>query len=195
MARKPYVLTPARQAHLKRLHDLNRKRGSKARASRRRHYGNNPVKRGIGVSGLKKNTVPYARINQNSQTAGFNTGTIIPFIGKRVSFGGYVRVENKNKGSLTKALSRTGRKIAPSGTKAGQAREWFNNNVQIDNPAIRARVGGSQVRLGTSRSAGPTIIVRRGSHKTPQLKSRKGVKKYNTQMKKIKKTRRARRGK
>ena len=192
-----YEMTPARWAHLKKLHEMNRTRGAARRASQRRRYSSNPVKRGLGVSGLKKNTIPYARINQNSATAGFNTGTIIPFTKKRIAFGSYFRVENGNKNVLNKALSKVGRSIAPNGTSRGRAREWFNRNITIDNPGVRADIGGAQVRLGTSRRSGPTIIVRRGKHKTPKKSSTSGLKSYNKRMNKIKKkrTRRARRGK
>src|ERR1044071_218260 len=97
---KPYVFTPARAASL-----------AKARKARRRKskrlYGSNPVTRGVGKSGLARNTVPYLRANKRSQTGGFNAGTILPGTGKRIVFGGYVRVENVNrKGAIDKALAK-----------------------------------------------------------------------------------------
>lgn len=169
-------------------------RATLSRNVNRRHYTDNPKKRGVGLAGLSKNTIPYARVNKHSQTGGFNTGTIIPFTGKRIAFGGYFRVENTSRrNALDTTLGKIGNKVARKGTKPGAAREWFNKNVHIDNPGVRAKVGGAQVRLGTSRSSGPTIIVRRGSHKTIEKKSRAGLRQYNTRMVKIKKARKARR--
>lgn len=200
MARKPYVLTPARRAHLTRLHELNRKRGAKSRLAKRRKYGSNAAKRGAGIGGVKKNSIPYARINKNSQTIGLNSGTIIPGTGKRIAFGGYLRLENTNRKNnpIDKAIRGLANSFAPKGSKAGKVREYFNKNVTVTAPLLRANVGGSQVRLGTSRRGGPTLIIRRGNHKTPQLKSQQGIKKYNKRIATIskqKKTRRARRGK
>lgn len=200
MARKPYVLTPARSAHLTRLHELNRKRGAKSRLAKRRKYGSNAVKRGTGVKGIKKNSIPYARINKNSQTVGLNSGTIIPGTGKRIAFGGYLRLENTNrkKNPIDRATRSIANALAPKGTRAGKVREYFNKNVTVTAPLLRANVGGSQVRLGTSRRGGPTFIIRKGNHKTPKLKSQQGIRKYDKRIATIskqKKTRRARRGK
>lgn len=176
---RAYVFTPARAAAL-----------AKARKSRRRNskrlYSSNPITRGQGKNGLIKNTVPYLRANKRSQTGGFNAGTILPGTGKRIVLGGYVRVENVNrKGAIDKALAKAGNAVAPYGTSRGKVRKYFKNNVQITNPAIRANVGKHQVRLSTSRGAGPTITLRRGKHKTPLTKTRAGVKRYDQRMRAI----------
>jgi hypothetical protein len=176
---RAYVFTPARAAAL-----------AKARRARKRKskrlYGSNPVTRGVGKHGFTKNTVPYLRANKRSQTAGFNTGSILPGTGKRLVFGGYVRVENTNrKGAIDKALAKAGNKAMPYGTTRGKVRKYFKENVTITNPTIRANVGRHQARLGSSRGAGPTIILRRGKHKTPLTQTRKGVKKYDTRMRAI----------
>jgi hypothetical protein len=161
----------------------------------RRHYSSDNKKRGTGVAGLKKNTTPYLRVNKRSQTLGTNTGTIIPFTQKRIAIGSYIRVENTNrKNALDATLGRVGNKVAPRGTKRGAARKWIKESVHIDNPGLRANVGRAQVRLGTSRNAGPTIILRKGQHKTFEKKSRGGIKMYNTRMTTIRKRRKARRG-
>lgn len=160
----------------------------------RRHYSSDSKKRGVGVLGLKKNTTPYLRVNKNSQTLGTNTGTIIPFTSKRIAIGSYVRVENTTrKNALDATLGRAGNRLAPKGTRRGAARKWISDSVSVDNPGLRADVGGAQVRLGTSRRAGPTIIVRRGKHKTFQMKSKNGIRMYDTRMTKIKKRRKQRR--
>lgn len=176
-----YEFTPARAAAL-----------AKARRARKRNsrriYSSNPVTRGQGSAGFKKNFIPYARANKRSQTTGFNSGTIIPGTGKRIVLGGYVRVENVNrKGAIDKALMKAGNKAMPYGTKRGKVRKYFKENVTVTNPALRANVGKGQVRLSTSRGAGPTITVRRGHHKVPLAKSRAGVKRYDTRMRTIRK--------
>lgn len=160
----------------------------------RRHYSSDKKKRGVGIAGLKKNTTPYLRANKHSQTLGTNTGTIIPFTGKRVAIGSYIRLENTSrKNALDATLGRVGNKVAPKGTRRGSARKWFRESVRVDNPGLRANVGGAQVRLGTSRNSGPTVILRRGKHKTFEKKSRNGIRIYDTRMTKIKKRRKQRR--
>lgn len=176
---KPYVFTPARRLA------LDKARKARKRNSKRR-YSTNKAARGIGRSGLVKNTVPYLRANKRSQTGGFNAGTIVPGTGKRIVFGGYVRLENVNrKGAIDRAIQKAGLKAMPYGTKRGKVRKYLRENVQITNPAIRANVGKHQARLSTSRGAGPTITLRRGKHKIPLAKSRAGVKKYDTRMRAI----------
>lgn len=174
-----YVFTPARRAALDKARKARKKKS-------RRIYSSNPVTRGQGKSGLLKNTVPYLRANKRSQTGGFNAGTILPGTGKRIVFGGYVRVENVNrKGAIDRALAKAGSKAMPYGTTRGKVRKYLKNNVTITNPAIRANVGKHQARLSTSRGAGPTITLRRGKHKTPLAKSRAGVKRYDQRMRSI----------
>lgn len=178
-----YVQTPARLA-------ASRANIAKARKARRRKshrkYSTNPVARGQGKSGLIKNTVPYVRVNKRSQTGGFNAGTVIPGTGKRIVFGGYVRLENTSgKSGVDKLFGKAANAVAPYGSTRGKVRKYLRNNVQITNPAIRANVGGHQARLSTSRNAGPTITFRRGSHKTPLTASRNGVKAYDRRMRSI----------
>lgn len=177
--------SPAQRAALRKAQLASaRARRGKSRSGVRRRYSSNPYKRGLGAAGLQKNAVPYARINQRSGTVGVNTGTIIPFTGKRISFGGYVRVENRGR-PISGVQSKVANKLARKGTKPGAARKWFNDNVIVQSPAVRANVGGAQVRLGTSRSAGSTVIVRRGSHKAIQKKSMAGVRRYDKRMRAI----------
>lgn len=203
--RKGYVFTPARARALekaRRARSLKAKSRRKTNASKtRRIYGRDPIKRGIGVSGARKNFVPYIRVNKRSQTVGGNTGTIIPFTGKRLVTGGYIRVENTTRrNAVDTALEGVGNRIARRGTKPGAVRNWVSKNVTVTNPAVRVSVGGQQIRLGSSRNSGATLIVRRGKHKTPQLKSKAGVKKYDNRMRAlaakrgVKKVRSQRRG-
>lgn len=199
--RGPYVFTPARAAALAKGRKVSaQRRRGRARLSRGRSYSSNPVARGVGLAGVRKNFVPYFRVNKRSQTAGFNAGSIIPRTKKRIVIGSYIRVENTTRhGAIDRALGKTGNAVAPRGTKRGAVRKYFKENVSITNPAVRANVPGGQARLSTSRGAGPTIIYRRGKHKTPQTLSQKGVKKYDARMKaiagqKVKKRRPQRRG-
>lgn len=183
---KPYVFTPARRAALAKAREIRSQKAKGRRKykakGRRRIYSSNPVARGIGVSGARKNFVPYARVNQRSQTAGYNVGTVIPGTGKRVVTGSYIRLENiKRGGVITSALNS---KIS-KGSLLGKGRKYFNENVTVTNPAVRANVGRNQVRLGTSRSGGLTLTARRGKHKVPQKLSQKGIKEYDLRMKKI----------
>lgn len=135
---------------------------------------------------LKRNTIPYVRVNKRSQTIGVNAGTRIPLTHKRVVFGSYSRLESTRRHTTADRIAgKAVSKLAPSGTKRGRAVAYARKNFTVTNPAIRGSVGGAQVRLGTSRGAGPTIIVRRGKHKTSQAKSASGVKKYDTAMSKI----------
>jgi hypothetical protein len=190
MARKraQYVFTPARRAALAKARAARSAKSSVRRktqvARTRKIYSSNMAKRGVGVLGAKKNFVPYARVNQRSQTGGFNVGTGIPGTGKRVVVGGYLRVENTRRGGV---LSRGVQRAAPRGTRRGAAHRYFKENVTVTNPALRVGGFGGQARLTTSRGGGPTITVRRGAHKTPQKISRKGVNQYDLRTKKIQK--------
>ena len=188
--RKPYVFTPARRAALQRNREkaiaANIARGKKTKAMGRRHYTSDRKKRGEGIAGLKKNFTPYARMNKHSSTGGFNVGTIIPGMNKRISFGLYTRLEStRRKNSVDAMVSKGANKLMPKGTTRGGVRNFWNNNVFFDNPGVRAKVGGAQVRLATSRSSGPTIVVRRGKHPVAQIRSVNGMRKYNTRMRAI----------
>lgn len=189
MARPPWG-SPAQKAA------LVKARTASARVRRsgsRRHYSSNVNKRGSGTSGLRKNFIPYIRVNKRSQTSGFNAGTVLPGTGKRLVLGGYVRLENTSrKGGIDKAISKAGMKAMPYGTKRGKVRTYLSNNVSVTNPAIRASVGKHQVRLGSSRGAGPTIILRRGKHPTPQKKSLAGIKRYDQRTRTVAKAKKRR---
>lgn len=175
MARR-HVMTPARKAALRKAQMASAR---KRRGRGKRIYGK-AANRPTGISGLARTTTPYLRVNKRSQTVGFNSGTIIPFTGKRVAFGSYLRLESTTKHTATdKAISRLGGE-----SKVGK---FIRNNVSVSTPAVRLNLGGTQARLGTSRGAGPTVILRRGSHKTPQRISQRGLKKYETRMRTIKK--------
>ncbi len=186
MARKPYVFTPARQRALAKARAASVLSRQRARARRNRGRAPLAANRGIGVKGLKKNTIPYVRANKRSQTLGANAGTIIPGTGKRLVIGGYARLENTSKkNAVDKALANVGNSIFPRGTARGRAKKYFRENVTVTNPAMRAKVGGSEVRLGTSRGSGPTVILRRGRHKVSQNAARKAIKRYDTQARKL----------
>ena len=143
----------------------------------------------VGVEGLRKNFIPYARVSKRSATVGANTGTFIPFTDKRIAFGSYFRFEDvKKKTGVDKLLSKAYESIAPKGSARALVGEHIRKNVKIDNPAIRYSTPGTgsregvQFRLGTSRKSGPTLVVRRGSHKRTRTQSKAGIKKYDTRM-------------
>lgn len=208
MAKGHYVFTPARAKALAKAREkarlANIARGQMTKRRSRRHYSGSHQNRGQGMAGLKKNFVPYARVNKSSGTGGFNAGTIIPGTGKRIVFGGYSRIESTNKvTAIDRMVSKHASRLMPAGTKRGGVRNFWNKNVFFDNPTVRANVGGAQVRLGTSRRGGPTIIVRKGRHKVVEMKTYSGTKRYNKRMRTVqnarvrtsKKPRRQRRGK
>ena len=158
--------------------------------------------RGVGLGGLKKNFIPYARVSKKSATIGANSGTFIPGTNKRVVFGNYARIETVNKSTaIDRAAKSAYGKIAPKGTRRALVGEHIRKNAKLDNPAIRYSTPGTasregiQARLGTSRKAGPTIIVRRGTHKRTVSQSKSGIKRYTkaTAGKKVSKPRPTRR--
>jgi len=142
--------------------------------------------RGVGIKGLKANFVPYARVNKRSQTVGYNAGSLIPGTHRRIVTGAYVRVEStRNKTAVDRFVAKGAKKVFPTGTKRGKVAGHLHKNVALSTPAARASVKGHSVRVGTSRGAGPTIIVRRGQHKTPIAKSQKGIAKYEKRIRTI----------
>ena len=185
-AKRRHVMTPARTAALRKARLASIRSRKRMRLARNKGRAPKRANRGEGVSGLKKNFIPYVRVNKRSQTGGFNVGTILPGTNKRIVIGGYTRFENTNKKNfIDTALGNVGAKVAPKGSKQRSIVDYFKKNVSVTNPAVRATFGNAQVRLGTSRSAGPTIIVRRGRHKVSQNGSRKAIKRYDTQARKL----------
>lgn len=141
--------------------------------------------RGSGVKGFKANFVPYARVNKRSQTVGFNAGSVVSRR-KRVVAGAYIRVESTTHHTTAdKIAGKAANKVLPTHTKRGRAARAFKRNFSVNNPALRATHRNVEGRLSTSRGAGPTIVIRRGKHKTPQAKSAAGIKKYDTRMRAI----------
>lgn len=142
--------------------------------------------RPTGLKGLKRSTIPYVRVNKRSQTAGVNAGTIIPGTHKRIVGGAYLRLETTTRHTTAdKIAGKVAGKVFPKGTRRGRAASSFKRNFSINNPALRATARGHQVRLSTSRGAGPTVVVRRGRHKTSQAKSAAGIKRYDARMRTI----------
>lgn len=131
--------------------------------------------------------IPYARINKRSQTVGANAGAKIPYTNKRVVGGAYLRVESTTKHTTAdKVYGKVSSKVFPTGSRRGKAQAAFKKNFSVNNPAIRGTTkSGNQIRLGTSRGAGPTLIVRKGSHRTAQPSSMAGVQKYDNSMRSI----------
>lgn len=180
-----YAFTPRRQAALRKAQLISaRKRAAQG------HKLKATAARGSGLTGLQNNTRPYLRTNKLSTTVGVNSGTVIPGTRKRIAIGAYARVEtiDKKNTALDKVVRRGGKGLAPAGTKRRAAVNKLKKHIKIQNPAIRVNVGGAQARLGTSRDAGPTIIVRKGQHKVSRKSSKTAVAKYNTRMTKIQST-------
>lgn len=180
-----YAFTPRRQAALRKAQLIS---------ARKRAAQGNKLKatspRGSGLTGLQNNTRPYLRTNKLSTTVGVNSGTVIPGTRKRIAIGAYARVEtiDKKNTALDKVARNGGKKLAPTGTRRRAVINKVKKHVSISNPALRVNVGGAQARLGTSRDAGPTIIVRKGQHKVSRKNSKSAIKKYNTRMTKIQST-------
>lgn len=148
--------------------------------------------RGVGVKGLEKNLIPYARISKRSATVGANTGTFIPFTNKRINFGGFFKVEDARKKTAVDRIAQSAwNSVAPKGSTVDLVGRHIAKHVKVDNPAIRYSAPGTnsrhgvQVRLGTSRKSGPTLTIRRGTHKRTQSESKSGIKRYDKQMSKI----------
>lgn len=184
--KRRHVMTPARKAALRKAQLAAVRAKKRARLAKNKGRAPRRANRGEGVTGLTKNFVPYVRVNKRSQTGGFNVGTIIPGTNKRIVIGGYSRLENTNKNNmLDRALGGIGSVVAPKGTSRRKVMDYFKRNVTVTNPALRGRFGGAEVRIGTSRGAGPTLIVRRGRHKVSQSGSQKAIKRYDTQARKL----------
>lgn len=176
-----YVMTAARRIAL---------RKAQLASARKRKGTGNPRNSGV---------IPYARANKRSQTVGVNAGAKITRH-HRIVVGGYARIESTRRNTTAdKIAGKVAKGILPKGTRRGRARSYLSKNLAFNNPGVRATTKkGNSVRLGTSRGAGPTVIVRRGRHKTPQAKSVAGIRKYNTRInviagKKVSKPRPARR--
>lgn len=183
-----YQFTPARQAALRKAQQASaRNRRRNGIRNNRRIYGQTK-NRPQGVAGLKRNTIPYARANKRSQTVGFNAGTIIPGTKKRIVFGGYARLESTvRKTAVDRAVNKAVYKYAKPTTARGKAVTYLKKNVKASPPGLRVNVGGAETRLGTSRGAGPTVIIRKGTHKAPKNKTVTGVRKYDEASRKRKK--------
>jgi hypothetical protein len=189
MARRPWAGTPKQWAAIRKAQAASVRSARRRRLSRNRGRAPKAENRGVGFAGLKKNFTPYVRVNKRSQTVGFNTGTIWRGTNRRVVYGVYKRIEtvNKKNNPVDIRVNKVMSKIAPGGTARGRARSYVKNNVVITNPALRANIGtGAELRVATSRRAGPTVVVRRGRHNKSPNASRKAIKRYDTQMRKIK---------
>ena len=183
--RRPWAGTPAQWAALRKAQQVSAFNRKARAAMRNRGKAPSRKNRGIGKTGFKKNSTPYIRVNKRSQTIGVNAGSIISQ-NKRLVMGGYVRVENINKkGAIDRSLKKAGNIIAPRHTQRRKLKNYLKRNVSVTNPALRAKMGGAEVRLGTSRGAGPTVILRRGKHKVSQEASRKAIKRYDTHARKL----------
>ena len=189
-----YRMTPARRVALRKaqLASAKARRGRGLQAQRVARYSGGA--RSAALGGLKrsaarqltKNFIPYVRVNKRSQTAGYNVGAKIPGTKKRIVTGTYVRIEHTARETPTdRFIAKRTAKVFPTGSRRARAKAYVKKNVTVTHPALRVRIKGAETRLGTSRGAGPTLIVRRGRHKTSQVKSKAGVNKYNKSMKNI----------
>lgn len=151
--------------------------GTKVKASKPR--------KATGSVNRNSGFVPYARVNKRSQTAGFNRGAKITKH-HRLVVGGYARIESTRRNTATdKVAGKLAGRVIPAHTRRGKVARAFKNNFSVNNPALRATRGKYQARLSTSRGAGPTVVIRRGKHKTSKAKSAAGIKAYDTRMRAI----------
>lgn len=184
-----YVFTPARQAALRKAQAASAYR---RRGKGRRVYGQTK-NRPTGMAGLKRNTIPYARANKRSQTLGFNAGTIIPGTKKRIVFGAYARLESTvRKTAVDRAVDKAAYKYLGKNTNRAKVGKYIRKNVKATAPQLRVKVGGAETRLGTSRGAGPTVIIRKGKHPTPRNSTQTGLRRYDAASAKRKKSTKAR---
>ena len=164
---------------------------------------NKSAARGAGFTGLKKNTVPYARVSTGGTTVGINAGTIIPGSGRRVVAGGYFKLESATQykrqkfasdllltRQLTKMAVRKGiggkNGLGPIATKYMSRAE--RAGVRAGPKALSDTLAGhrmdiaggkAQVRFTSTRKYNPTITIRRGRHKTSSNLSQKGTVTFN----------------
>lgn len=183
---KPYVFTPKRRVALSRAQAKSAMmKRLRARIRNSKTGGKKPSKgfKAGGVGHLRTNFTPYARVNQRSLTIGANTGAGIPFSNRRVSMGSFFRIENKDRSKpLNEAISRTADRYVKPGSGAAKVRKFFGDNVRIDSPVVRGKFGSVEARATTSRGGGPTLVVRRGKHKTPLHQTKAGVVEYDRRM-------------
>jgi hypothetical protein len=150
--------------------------------------------RGVGIRGLKRNFVPYARLSTSGTTVGYNAGTIIPGRKKkrRIVTGAYFRVEHvdlygrqKVATSALIAKPKTKRLLKAFGLEKKvndaikSAKENSPRKITDTIGGSRVDVGGAQVRVTSQRKFNPTITIRRGPHKVGYAKANKGIREFN----------------
>lgn len=142
--------------------------------------------RGVGLAGLRKNIIPHARISKRSTTVGANTGSFVPFSNKRIAIGGYARIESVAKDTIVDKIVG---KLAPKGSLRKRVGGYLYSGAMSDVKGKRIATPmafgrhGAEARIGTSRSAGPTLIFRKGVHKSSTPKTAKsGIEKYDKRM-------------
>lgn len=180
-----YVFTPKRQAALA-IAQAKSARLKRAKAKAAKPNSGKKMSAGYkagGVKHLRKNFVPYTRINQRSVTVGANTGAGIPFSNKRVSMGSYFRIENKNKRKpLNEFITRTADKFVKPGTRAHALRQFASESIKVDSPVVRMKFGPVETQTSTSRASGPTVVIRRGQRKVRLAETKAGVAEYDRRM-------------
>lgn len=155
-------------------------------------------KSGFTIKQTKVAVVPYARASLRSQTIGANAGFDVPGLRtkRRVSFGGYVRVErrqasmvenrirNNYNGAVNKLVSKLSpnSKADPFVKKAVQyvAREQVNKRLGRQFRVIGT--DSSFARLGTSRYGLPSVVVRKGRSRVSDADRAKGRSDFNRAM-------------
>jgi hypothetical protein len=150
-------------------------------------------KAGRWTAGRRIAAVPYARASLRSQTAGINAGANITR-NYRVSVGGYARIErrtsNKVESALTsannKVIEGVAKKLAPDARLEPLVESGVRKAQRI---AIRKVTGGQHqvgqnatVRVGTTRTGLPSVVVRKGSHRVSDKKRNAGIDRYAARM-------------
>lgn len=169
-AKRVHVMTPARKAALKKAQAAAIRSRRRYRLSKNRGHAPKASNRGIGVSGLKKEFHAIRSRQQAQPNYRLQCRNDHSWDGQAHRLWRVQSCRDTHRhNSLDMMIDRATSSIAPKGSRQRNAMKFLKKNVAVSNPTIRAKIGGAEVRLGTSRGAGPTIIVRRGRHKISQM--------------------------
>lgn len=139
-----------------------------------------------GRSEVKANFSPYTRINQQGITVGYNTGAGIPFSKFRISNGAYSRVERRaNDKPVTSFVKGKASRVIPNTKLTRGIAKAKKDYVSVSPSGRRVSVNGYQARMGTSRTGGKTLVIRKGLHPVSPSKTVRGVQSYNEAMESI----------
>lgn len=151
------------------------------------------AKKATGKSSLA--VVPYARTSLRSQSVGVNSGMNLSK-NYRISAGGYVRLERRTANAAEAKLTSVNKSLTSAVTKKLSPNPKMDKYVaagiekarqQVVNKALgkQYKIGGSSVRLTTSRPGTPSITIRRGESKVSTKNRLDGKAEYQRRMRNI----------